>query len=106
MEPVEKCGSLEQARNKAIAWLESKGVVFGPHHKIEIGRLGDLKGSETGVSSTIPPFWRLRLDYDPSKGPHYNVEYGSGPGRLKHAFTFPGTPALIARLATTQRPRG
>ena len=106
MEPIELFATIEQARNAAIAWLEAKGVVFGPHHRIEIGRLGAMEGNETGVSSTIDPFWRLRLDFDPTKGPHYNAEYGSGNRRVKHAFAFPGTPELMTRLARNRRPRG
>jgi hypothetical protein len=106
LEPTQAFASIEQARNAAIAWLERKGVVFGPYHRIEIGRLGAMQGSETGVSSTMGPYWRLRLDYDPSKGPHYNAEWGSGPQRQKQAFTFPCTPDLMARLARNRHPRG
>jgi hypothetical protein len=105
MEPTTHFAFLEQARNAAITWLERRGAIFGPHHRIEIGRLGAMAGSETGVSSTLGIFWRLRLDYDPNKGPHYNAEYGTGSEREKHAFTFPGSPDLMARLARHRQPR-
>ena len=107
MEQVHLYHSIERARNAAIAWLESRGVVFGPHRKIEIGRLDSsiLLGREVGVSATEGPYWRLRLDYDPRKGPHFNAEYGKGDGREKAAFTFPGTEELIRKLAQSRRPR-
>jgi hypothetical protein len=105
MEPIERFASIEQARNAAIAWLESHGVVFGPHRKVEIGRLGVLAGHEVGVSATEKPFWRLRLDYDPIKGPHYNAEVGEGANREKRAFAFPGSEDLMKKLALSRRPR-
>lgn len=106
MEPIFHFSSIEQARNASIAWLEERGVQFGPHRKVEIGRLGIMAGSETGVSATTKPFWRLRLDYDPAKGPHYNAEYGEGAKRQKAAFAFAGSEALVARLARNRAPRG
>ena len=104
-ETVHQCATIEQARNEAIAWLEQKGVQFGPHRKIEIGRLGLLTGHEIGVSSGGGTPWRLRLDYDPMKGAHFNVEYDKGPGREKAAFCFPGGEKLIEKLASSRVPR-
>ena len=98
--------SIEQARNAAIKWLEIRGVVFGPHRKVEIGRLGLLKGYEVGVSGTGELFWRIRLDYDPVKKAHYNAEVGEGRRRQKQAFTFPGGEELIERLSNSREPRG
>jgi hypothetical protein len=105
MELITPCGTIERARNAAIVWLQSHGVVFGPRHKIEIGRLGELAGKEVGVASEQPPYWRLRLDYDPKKGPHFNAEYETGPRRQKHAFTFSGSEDLIHTLAKSRAPR-
>lgn len=107
MEPIERCDSIEQARNAAISWLESLGVIFGPHRKIEIGRLPKsvLVGHEVGVSATEKPYWRLRLDYDPIKGPHFNAEVGEGATQKKRAFSFPGDENLIKKLALSRRPR-
>src|SRR4029079_16141285 len=93
MVPIFHHRTVEQARNAAIAWLEERGVEFGPHRTIPIGRLGVLAGSETGVASSRKPFWRLRLDYDPAKGPHYNAEFGEGTSRQKAAFAFTGSEA-------------
>ena len=103
------CTSLERARNEAIRWLESKGVRFGHNRQIELGRLeaSALRNSEVGVSSPPGhrPFWRLRLDYDPDKGCHYNAEFNGGT-REKVAFCFPGTEDLIKTLAKSRSPRG
>ena len=59
----------------------------------------------SGLSATERPFWRLRLDYDPIKGPHFNAETGKGAIREKRAFCFPGTEDLIKKLASGRRPR-
>jgi hypothetical protein len=34
---------------------------------------------------------RLRLDYDPIKGPHINVEIGKGASRTKDVYPWQGT---------------
>ena len=99
-------GTIEQARNAAIKWLEERSVSFGPYRQVEIGRLGVLTGKEVGVSSTIDPFWRIRLDFDPRKQAHFNVEYGKGSTREKAAFCFFGTEALIEALGKGLEPRG
>ena len=95
----------EQARNAAIAWLEARGARFGLYRKIEIGRLGTFKGAEVGVSSRSKPFWRLRIDNDVAKGPHYNAEFGEGLSRSKAAFCFPSLPETVAKLARRRAPR-
>lgn len=105
MESFRLLATIEQARNAAIAWLELRGVVFGPHRKIEIGRLGVMRGSEVGVSATQKPYWRLRLDYDPLKGPHFNAEVGEGTRREKMAFGFAGSVELMEKLARGRSPR-
>ena len=105
MEEVERCLTIEDARNKAIAWLQGLGGVFGPHREIQIGRLGALTGKETGVESLGVPWWRIRLDYDPGKGAHFNAEFGKGGDRKKKAFCFPGGETLIKTLAKGRKPR-
>ncbi len=92
-------------RRAAVAWLEARNVVFGPNRKIEIGRLGVLAGCEVGVSAAEKPYWRIRLDFDPHKGPHFNAEVGEGARREKKAFLFPGDEALMKRLAKARSPR-
>lgn len=61
-ETIYRFHTVEQARNAAIQWLEKRNTVFGPHRKIEIGRLGVMTGKEVGVSASQEPFWRIRLD--------------------------------------------
>jgi hypothetical protein len=106
-EPTTPCITIERARNEAIRWLEDRGVVFGPRREMVPGRLGVLTGKEVGVSSEPGqrPFWRLRLDYDPDKGPHFNAEYESDPRRQKQAFTFIGSDGLMRTLAKSRDPR-
>jgi len=112
-EQIKRFQTIEQARNAAIKWLEERNVQFGPHRKIEIGRLGVLKDKEIGVSSHYQigvrvdqrPYWRIRLDYDPDKGPHFNTEFNTGPARQKAAFLFFGTESLIETLAKSRDPR-
>jgi hypothetical protein len=96
---------MEQARNAAIKWMEAQGGPLGPNYKVLIGRLGAGKDAETGVVSTKDPFRRFRLDYDPTKGPHYNVEAAKGTQRLKAAFCFPGTEEWIERVFKRRAPR-
>ena len=105
MEQVTHCETYEEARNKSLAWMETWGGPLGAHYKIELGRLGTGQGFEVGVSSTIDPYRRLRLDFDPVKGPHFNAEVGKGGGRSKHAFTFPGTEETALAHFRRRRPR-
>ena len=105
METTYKFSTIEQARNAAIKWLEQRSAEFGPHRKVVIGRLGVLKGKETGTSASREPFWRIRLDYDPHKGAHFNAESGKGTTREKAAFCFRGGEQLIAALSKKRNPR-
>lgn len=105
MEEITRCDSYEQARNKALEWMEAQGGAIGAYYQVEIGRLGLATGLEVGVSSTIDPYRRIRLDYDPVKGPHFNAEVGKGAGRMKHAFTFPGDEETIASHLRRRQPR-
>ncbi len=102
MEEKYRFYSQEQARNGAIKWLEERGVQFGPHQKPSIGRLGVGLGNEVGVEGTAGVYWRLRLDWDPSKQAHYNVEYGKGADRVKAAFCFTGDEAVVQRILQTR----
>lgn len=105
MEQVTHCTTYEEARNKALAWMEAWAGPIGAHCEIEIGRLGVGLGLEVGVSSTLEPFRRIRLDFDPVKGPHFNVEIGKGSGRNKHAFTFPGDEQTAIAHFRSRKPR-
>ncbi|MCA9047520.1 MAG: hypothetical protein KDA89_02255 [Planctomycetaceae bacterium] len=107
-EQVIRCTTIEQARNRALEWLEQRHVRFGPERVIVHGNLekcSELLGKETGVSGQSPKWWRLRLDYDPTKGLHFNVEFGKGAAAEKAAFCFSGGPTLLRKLAAARQPR-
>ena len=106
MEEVTHCTSYEEARNKALHWMEFHGGPIGAYFEVEIGRLGLAEGHEVGVSSSVDPYRRIRLDYDPVKGPHFNAEVGKGASRMKHAFAFPGTEESMKSYLRTRKPRG
>lgn len=78
------CTSLEDARNQALARLESIAGPIGGNYKVHIGNLGALAGSEVGVQGS-GPYRRIRLDFDYNKGPHYNVEFKGE----SYAYCFP-----------------
>lgn len=104
-EPTTHCNNIEQARNRAIQWLEMRGAIFDQNKQVVLGRLHAGEGKEVGVQSTVPPFWRIRLDYDADKGPHYNVEIGKSGRREKHAFLFPGEEEWLRRILGRRSPR-
>jgi hypothetical protein len=65
-----------------------------------VGRFGMLKGKVVGFTTRIGNvFKRFRLDYDPAKGPHINVEIGSGSQGRRIVFPFTGTEEEVVRLA-------
>ncbi len=105
-EETTRCVSYEEARNKALAWMEAWGGPIGAYYGVVTGRLGAGTGMEVGVESTIDPYRRLRLDFDPVKGPHFNAEVGKGASRMKHAFCFPGDESTIEKLMRKRKPRG
>ncbi len=105
MEEVERYESVERARNAAIAWLEQRGGPWGGGRRISIGRFGEMEGQESGVETTDGTHRLIRLDFDPTKGCHYNACSGKGGGREKKAFCFPGSEALIHKLASGHNPR-
>ena len=95
-EVVERCTSLEQARNKAIKWLEAQGAVFGPHTQPIVGKLYQKhtgKRVGVGMTSSKGDVWEIRIDFDPDKGPHYNAKFRAANApkgtEQRYAFTFP-----------------
>ncbi|MBK8256835.1 MAG: hypothetical protein IPK82_29705 [Polyangiaceae bacterium] len=105
MEEQHDCLSYEEALNKALEWMDQLGGPIGPYYNIEIGRLGAGLGMEVGVSSSVDPFRRVRLGFDPFKGPHFNVDAGKGTGRRKAALRFPGTEETISQQFKRRKPR-
>ncbi len=105
MEEIERFNSVDRARNAAITWLEERGGPWGGSRDITLGKFGAMAGQESGVSTTDGTNRRLRLDFDPIKGCHYNAEAGKGAVREKKAFCFPGPESLIEQLASRRDPR-
>ncbi len=95
-EVIIEAGSFEEARNIALMKMGS----IDPSSRLpQIGRLGAGKGRRTGFTGTgNGEFKRLRLDYDPDKGPHINVEVGKGECARKWAIKFPGTEETFKSL--------
>ena len=96
---LDSLGSFEQARNKALDLL---GEIDPATRQPYIGRLesapttyGKVVGFTTRVNGE---FKRFRMDYDPVKGPHINVEVGKGDSARKWAVPCNGTEDDFARM--------
>ena len=93
MEVTVDCASLDDARNKAVKKLEELiGSSLGGYVKVVVaknmGGGSPLAGNEVGTEYRASKGWgRIRLDFDPTKGPHYNVETRSE----AWAFCFPAS---------------
>ncbi|WP_101385834.1 polymorphic toxin-type HINT domain-containing protein [Streptomyces sp. TLI_146] len=94
-----KVDSFEQARNKA---LELLGKIDQSTRQPYVGRLesapttyGKVIGFTTRVNGE---FKRFRMDYDPVKGPHINVEVGKGDTARKRAVPWNGTEEEFAKM--------
>lgn len=98
-------GSREQARNAALDHLEDQGVEFNGKTKPVKQKWGKSAGREVGVESTDDgqSWWRLRHDYDPDAGPHYNAERGKGKDRTNGHFRYPGDEDTYE--SNTRKPR-
>jgi hypothetical protein len=96
VEIIIETDSYEQARNRA---LEELGEINPATRTSYIGKLGVGKGKTVGFTTTVDGvFKRFRVDYDPVKGPHINVEVGKGQSRKKFGVKFPGTEADVEKI--------
>jgi RHS repeat-associated protein len=91
--------SFEQARNTALDLI---GEIDPATRQPYVGRLesapttyGKVVGFTTRVNGVTK---RFRMDYDPDKGPHINVEIGKGSSAQKWAVPWNGTEKQFARL--------
>jgi hypothetical protein len=102
-EEIHHRASQEQARNDAIRWLEGHGVLMHTFNHRKTGRLksSELLGLRTGLElqGQQGDNWVFRVDWDPAKGAHFNVEVGKGPNRPKAAFCFPGSEQTVIQIA-------
>jgi hypothetical protein len=81
--------SFEPALNEALKVL---GEINPATRLPSVGRLGVGKGKVVGFETMVGTTWkRLRIDFDPQKGPHINVEIGKGPTAIRYAARWKGT---------------
>jgi RHS repeat-associated protein len=93
--PVFK-NSFEQARNYAI---DKIGEINPATRTPVVGRLNSQKGNVVGFQTTVDDtFKRFRVDFDPTKGAHINIEIGKGSERVKEAVMFPGTEKDVLKI--------
>ncbi|MER0242183.1 hypothetical protein AAHZ94_09125 [Streptomyces sp. HSW2009] len=89
----------EQARNKALDLL---GEVDSATRQPYIGRLESAQttyGKVVGFTTRVNgEFKRCRMDCDPVKVPHINVEVGKGDTARKWAVSWNGTEDDFARM--------
>ncbi|HEY9063176.1 MAG TPA: hypothetical protein VIO64_22180, partial [Pseudobacteroides sp.] len=93
---LERMNTYEQARNKALEIVGNLGHDSKPY----IGRLGSGEGKIVGRQSADGKV-RWRLDYDPQKGPHINVEdfrNGKSTKAIKIAIPFEGDLSTVETL--------
>jgi hypothetical protein len=108
-EEVHRCKSREDARNRALAWLERRGGAWGGASKPKIAKMGGAKGAEVGVTVTDGSHRVIREDWDDIKGPHFNVSAGKGGD--KAAFCYPLSSDRVKegriseKMRARQRPR-
>ncbi|MFP1853859.1 RHS repeat-associated core domain-containing protein, partial [Lonsdalea quercina] len=90
-----KCGgakdSYEQARNKALKWLEDRGFKA---EKVNTGKFGSTKGKPVGMT-TIDGKTGFRIEYDERSGAHINVFSGKDKG--EH-FLFDAPESTVTKL--------
>ena len=83
--------SFEQARNKALKWLEERGFKA---EKVNTGKFGMTKGRPVGMT-TSDGKTGFRIEYDERSGAHINVFSGKEKG--EH-FLFDATESSVTRL--------
>ena len=89
-------GSYEEARNEALKLL---GQIDPATRVPVVGRFGVQKGKVVGFETVVNGIYkRYRLDYDPVKKAHINIEVGKRSTRTKTAVTFPGEEADVEKI--------
>ncbi|TDC76324.1 DUF6531 domain-containing protein [Streptomyces hainanensis] len=88
---TETFADINQARNHALDLLGD----INPHTRRPYrGRLesANTYGQVVGFETVVDGTWkRFRIDFDPGKGPHFNVEVGRGPDAERFAVPWEGT---------------
>ena len=79
--------------------MEYLGEINNKTRKFYRGRLGIAEGKITGFSTTVNDMWkRFRIDFDPNKGPHINIEIGKNSEGKRKAIQFPGTEKDVKKI--------
>ncbi|WP_353622529.1 RHS repeat-associated core domain-containing protein [Citrobacter sp. Cpo107] len=89
-----KCGSTssyEQARNKALKWLEERGFKA---ERVNIGKFGSTRGKPVGMT-TADGKTGFRIEYDERSGAHINIFSGKDKG--EH-FLFDASESVVTKL--------
>ena len=84
----------EVARNRALEEIgDINPSTREPFVARRVGEGNILTGNTVGFTARRTDRIRVvfRVDFDPDKGPHINIEIGKGANRQKTAFRFPGT---------------
>ncbi|MGA4879272.1 putative T7SS-secreted protein [Streptomyces lydicamycinicus] len=89
----------EQARNKALELVGEVDPSTRLPHRGSLEKATSTYGKIVGFTTRVDGvFKRLRLDYDPVKGPHINVEIGKGTSAQKWAVKWLGSESDLIRL--------
>ncbi|MBJ9721195.1 RHS repeat protein [Acinetobacter calcoaceticus] len=97
-EIIKQTASFEAARKEALQLI---GPLVPGTRQDQIGSLGEGKGKKVGffgISAAKKEYVRYRLDYDPIKGPHINVDVGKGICGKRYAIKFPGNEKTFITL--------
>ena len=94
------CESSRVAVTMSLQKLRDNGCDFGCA-RVTFGRFGVENKAQTLFENQLEGVpYKWRYDWDPTKGPHVNVELGSGKGRgvrEKFAFQFRENMTLVPR---------
>lgn len=98
------CKSREDARNRALQWLERRGGAWGGKSKPKLSKFG-VQGAEVGVTTTDQTHRVIREDWDPKKGPHFNVSAGKGGEKAAFRYPLSGDKVKEQRISEKMRAR-
>ncbi len=101
-EVVEHLGSFERARNGALRVI---GEIDHTNFRPVVGRLGSFRGQVVGFETRVNGVSkRMRIDWDPTKGAHINVEIGRGQSAVRRAYQFRGSLDDVLALLRRNTP--
>ncbi|BDZ53043.1 polymorphic toxin-type HINT domain-containing protein [Agromyces marinus] len=91
--------SFEAARNTALDLLGEINPATRHPHVGSLESATSTFGRVTGFTTRVDGVWKsFRLDFDPAKGPHINVQVGKGAAAQKWAVPWEGSEADFVRI--------